>query len=485
MFSGAGKSTLTKQLRHELAVDFLREYATRTCSCKGDGEPLVLALYCNLPALRNPLTDLMEETLSKVYKLSESQIKSLREKAQHEEILLVLLCDAVDELPTKFKNKSLYDTNDLEMWGNPLVFFFMRAEEASGTANDPLAYQRIFYPVKTDVAAMDTEEEARHFFEEVRIAFFNSGQEKLGQVREYLMRDAAIRLVRVFEEHGHEVPLQPRDLLGRDSDFDLSSLAEAIKGETLGTVTEGHTFIGCLYMAVASSTSGDCGFGGPDSPDNLESMTVSLNALQEIDCSQGEVEIAFQFFSCLLEASRENSKPDKWSLPAWRDAVAHHQKSSDQPWVNYKCSMGKLSSMPELRELAKTPYMAVSLHLSMRGADLTFVCVQNILVAIMPQLEGFSSVTIHSIKASIILELGEGLGSDVYEIFKKEFLRIQDSTSDRLIHDIQDALSFKHNQTSQKPLEVLETKLMKFFEKVTQMQAESLQGETNQRSVQV
>ena len=59
-----------------------------------DRKTPVLGVYCNLPVINNPLTALMQEALRNEYKLSETQIKRLREKAQHGEILLVILCDA-------------------------------------------------------------------------------------------------------------------------------------------------------------------------------------------------------------------------------------------------------------------------------------------------------------------------------------------------------------------------------------------------------
>ena len=59
-----------------------------------EGEPLVVAVYCNLPAISNPLTGLMQEALVQEYNLSEAQIKELKRKAQNGEILLMILCDA-------------------------------------------------------------------------------------------------------------------------------------------------------------------------------------------------------------------------------------------------------------------------------------------------------------------------------------------------------------------------------------------------------
>ena len=137
-------------------------------------------------------------------------------------------------------------------------------------------------------------------------------------------------MLRVFEQQGHKVKPLPRRKL-----------------ETLLTdFREANEYLAYLYVAAATTLEKD-----------LDTLDYGiLKNLKGIQCSgMDEVQIASEFFQCVLKTS--GGEPAvKWDLQ-WKSDVLKDQKSSERPWFCAKDFMKKFDETPELRELAKTPYM--------------------------------------------------------------------------------------------------------------------------------
>ncbi|KAG9067035.1 WD repeats region domain-containing protein [Linnemannia hyalina] len=92
--SGAGKSTFNKHLEHRLWTEYKR------------GRPI--PLFINLPALQNPLKDLMGEQLRE-HHLSEEQIQELKQHRQ-----FIVICDGYDESQLTI---NIHNSNNLNIPG--------------------------------------------------------------------------------------------------------------------------------------------------------------------------------------------------------------------------------------------------------------------------------------------------------------------------------------------------------------------------------
>ena len=89
-FAGSGKSTFTTELELHIETAHRDRYDA--------SGPRLILVKANLPALKNPLTDLFRETLARGYGLRDAQIDQLRDLAREGKVELLFLLDAYDEL---------------------------------------------------------------------------------------------------------------------------------------------------------------------------------------------------------------------------------------------------------------------------------------------------------------------------------------------------------------------------------------------------
>jgi hypothetical protein len=173
--AGSGKSVFSKKLQE----------GVHTESTALGGHCPFLLIRCNLPALANPLTELVHGTLRAApYNLRNTQIDELRDKVHSGEVEVAFLLDGYDELRPEYLWKNLFQTNNLEQWRSdkalkentkinymcfPKVVVLTRAELLAGTPE----YQNSFVPLELDNTEKDEADEALQFFEEIRIAPFN------------------------------------------------------------------------------------------------------------------------------------------------------------------------------------------------------------------------------------------------------------------------------------------------------------------------
>ncbi|KAG9067036.1 hypothetical protein KI688_012948 [Linnemannia hyalina] len=99
--SGAGKSTFNKHLEHRLWTEYKR------------GGPI--PLFINLPALQNPLKDLMGEQLRE-HNFSEEQIQELKQHRQ-----FIVICDGYDESQLTVNIHNSNNLNTSGQWNVKLV----------------------------------------------------------------------------------------------------------------------------------------------------------------------------------------------------------------------------------------------------------------------------------------------------------------------------------------------------------------------------
>lgn len=174
--AGSGKTVFMHQLQLYIAGTFRNER-------RDLGEHIVV-LNSALPTLKNPLTDLFEETLKTGYGFRDTQVHELRDKIQQDKaIRVVFVLDGYDEMRAEYLFRNLYRMNNLEsyryqgdedaksdrsVW--PKVFVLCRSELLSGQEK----YCQSFYPLETENVCKDEPAEAIQFFDEIRIAPFSA-----------------------------------------------------------------------------------------------------------------------------------------------------------------------------------------------------------------------------------------------------------------------------------------------------------------------
>jgi len=161
--SGSGKSVFIRRLEYEIWKLNKEE------DLKKEG---IIPIFCPLPSLENPLTDLVEETLEKYYGFDQRKIDQFKNFVSSGKYKIVFLLDGYDEVGPNFRYKPLYDTNDLELWGNPFENSFPRV--ITTCRDDHLkafhGYESLFYP---EISDSDPKQYvAKDYFLERQIASF-------------------------------------------------------------------------------------------------------------------------------------------------------------------------------------------------------------------------------------------------------------------------------------------------------------------------
>ncbi|WP_316359038.1 NACHT domain-containing protein [Candidatus Neptunichlamydia sp. REUL1] len=164
---GAGKSTFMRHLEHEL-------WEKKKAAWKDIGKAeskKIIPIVCSLPRLQQPLTDLVQETLEREYGFDERNIRELKDKAREGIYNIVFILDSYDEINPRYQYKNLYDSNDLELWGNPVSMGFPKVIITSRIEylESHPGYDSLFHPKISD-ALEDYDAQSRYM--ERRIAPF-------------------------------------------------------------------------------------------------------------------------------------------------------------------------------------------------------------------------------------------------------------------------------------------------------------------------
>ena len=130
--AGSGKSVVSHKMHQYLCGEF---YDKR----KLEGITVV-PIFCNLPALANPLTDLVGGTLRAApYNLRDTQIAELLALARGEcadRLEVVFILDGYDELRPQFLWKNLFLTNNLDQYRSAGAPKATDPEPVSGSSSD-------------------------------------------------------------------------------------------------------------------------------------------------------------------------------------------------------------------------------------------------------------------------------------------------------------------------------------------------------------
>ena len=154
--SGSGKSLVVLEMESLLAQKFsaaqsaAMELAEKSAAAETEADTkagatmsMDVVVRITLPELSEPLTEMVEETLTRNWQCTAAQINELRQKVEQGQIRLILILDGYDELRPQLIGKNLYKTNNLEKWrskedhdaGNychPKVVVFTRSELLTG-----------------------------------------------------------------------------------------------------------------------------------------------------------------------------------------------------------------------------------------------------------------------------------------------------------------------------------------------------------------
>ena len=149
--SGSGKSSFM----HYLETKLWEEYTVRTKGDDEDTKPFVIPIQCSLPALKNPLTNLVSETLIHHYGFNPYRVNELRVELGKAKprYRLVIMADGYDELPPRYQFKEICRLNKLEQWGYPQFIATCRSEFLERNPG----YMKYFYPTDRASAAVKSE----------------------------------------------------------------------------------------------------------------------------------------------------------------------------------------------------------------------------------------------------------------------------------------------------------------------------------------
>eukprot|EP00854_Cymbomonas_tetramitiformis_P012324 gene12324-14555_t len=189
----------------ETALHLAAKAGNSKIASRTPGQTPYVPLYCSLPLLKQPLTDLIEESLEKQFYFDTPQIREWKDALLYDppRYGLVLVLDSYDELKMEYFEKNLYDSNDVEEKALlHKVIVTCRAEPLNGQQD----YTNWFKPMQTTNAEFD----ALAAFSEFRIAPFDN------RLEEYVCAHSAHEFVYHVLPPGLSVAM-PEIPLGQDS----------------------------------------------------------------------------------------------------------------------------------------------------------------------------------------------------------------------------------------------------------------------------
>jgi hypothetical protein len=325
------------------------------------------------------MSDLFREVLTRMG-LRDSQVHELRDRVRRGDVQLVFLLDAYDELSPSMIGHNLYRGNNLEQFrcqdpanhGSadaiswPKVIITSRSELFA----DQAKYPDWFFPVEATVAAKDTAEEAKNYFDEMRLAPFGP------LLDEYIRSLVALQL-RQASQQLLGVALAP---LTVDAE---QVLDECIKQEQkLGTpLFEALVSMklvmtapaGPLPRSDAAGSDAVPAAGLPADADSSAAVSPEVAALKRV------------LPLCLPPDGRAAGLDvDQVALRALSEAKARGGCGSHEAY------RAAYDSVPELSALVTTPFMV------------------EIVLRILSQLEQGAALTDSDIKTELIMNLGDG-----------------------------------------------------------------------------
>eukprot|EP01047_Picozoa_sp_COSAG01_P001213 COSAG01_NODE_26_length_36857_cov_31.426166_18_plen_2903_part_00 len=323
--SGSGKSLIVLEMESLLAQKFsaaqcaAMELAEKSVAAGTTTEGLTMSMdvvvRITLPELSEPLTEMVEETLTRRWQCTAAQITDLRRKVEQGQIRLIFILDGYDELRPQLIGKNLYKTNNLEKWrskeqhaagdySHPKVVVFVRSELLTGLKD----YHSIFVPLESDNEKKDEVSEAETFLTEYRIAPFTKFGTKNSKVDQYIAAHVAV---------------ETQVLLGRYFGVEKTLMADYLL-----------TVASALHNVKQDMTSDA---NGARATDSKNSIAVAVEVLRKCRVPMTDEAVEARFGSTGLQ-----------------DFV--RDELSDQFWTP-DMYFGKFEEMEELQKLTRTAFM--------------------------------------------------------------------------------------------------------------------------------
>ena len=180
-YAGSGKSTFADRLMNKL----WKEYAEKKAKQEKDAGvlPLPLPVLCNLPALKSPLVNMVDDALRQEFgREGIKEALEFRTQAKKGDISPIFVLDGYDELRQEYIGQNLYDTNDMEEFGpdeatsqypfsNPKLIILCRSELL---ATKRLHYFKWFCPLVSEDESQNDVVKARDHMMELQLSKFDA-----------------------------------------------------------------------------------------------------------------------------------------------------------------------------------------------------------------------------------------------------------------------------------------------------------------------
>ncbi|KAM3147504.1 hypothetical protein pb186bvf_000311 [Paramecium bursaria] len=114
--AGSGKSLTARKIEEYLWLQYQKQCYNKLWS-DIKGTPPMIPIFIQLPTLKEPKFNAVEETLlSSLYRFDQKQIDLLKDIAQKNQIRLNFIMDSYDELPQQQQGINLLQTNKIHLW---------------------------------------------------------------------------------------------------------------------------------------------------------------------------------------------------------------------------------------------------------------------------------------------------------------------------------------------------------------------------------
>ncbi|KAM3133405.1 hypothetical protein pb186bvf_014409 [Paramecium bursaria] len=141
--AGSGKSLTARKIEEYLWQQYKKQCLNKLWS-DIQGTPPQIPIFIQLPTLKEPKFNAVEETLLSLYRFDQKQIDQLKDITQQNLISLIFIMDSYDELPQQYQGTNLLQSNKIHLWKSqnqlqiPKVITTSRSE--AFTTNDYRAW---------------------------------------------------------------------------------------------------------------------------------------------------------------------------------------------------------------------------------------------------------------------------------------------------------------------------------------------------------
>ncbi|KAM3130115.1 hypothetical protein pb186bvf_017821 [Paramecium bursaria] len=114
--AGSGKSLTARKIEEYLWLQYQKQCQNKLWQ-DINGTPPQIPIFIQLPTLKDPKFNAIEETLqSQMYRFDQKQTDLLKDTAQKNQIGLIFIMDSYDELPQQYQGINLILSNKIHLW---------------------------------------------------------------------------------------------------------------------------------------------------------------------------------------------------------------------------------------------------------------------------------------------------------------------------------------------------------------------------------